>query len=115
MSKESLMKQQFKILHKDYCKKFNKFIKDIDKTFKEDSMTDEEFFQMTDWMKEYSKHLDYTMETLDDINSQIRNKTLELTEHRQKENKIFKKVTDTFMPMAIAYWMVLSTSTEEIN
>jgi hypothetical protein len=109
-SKETVMKDEFKEIHKKYCRNFKKFYSKIDRTFQDNSLTHEEFDQMAQWVSEFKKLNNYIQLTFDEIDEQIKNKTLKLTNSRQKDNRIFKEVTDSIMPIALAYWMTLETN-----
>ena len=107
MSNITSLKDKFKKIHNDYNIRFKKFSKMLNTTFQED-LDDGELNDIVEWFTEYKKMMEYSKQTLDDFETEIKNKRLRLTPERVKENEIFDEVKDKIMPIAIVYWLALT-------
>lgn len=101
-----IIKNLFKSVHEDYCSYFKKFQKNLDLIFQE-NLTNEESNQIIEWIREYKNSMEYSMQTLDDFEEQIKNQRLTLSDQRLKDNEIFEEIKNAVMPIAIVYWVAL--------
>ena len=104
---ESKLKNLFKNVHKDYCLRFNKFMKNFDKTFQKNSINENEFKEIMEWISEYQHMIKCVEDTLDDFEYQVRKETLQLTPLTQLHRNIGEEVESAIMPLALVYWMYL--------
>jgi hypothetical protein len=107
----TFIKNKFKEIHNDYNQYFKTFYKKLDCTFQDTESQKIEYpelMNIIDWFKEYEKMVECTKQTLEDFETEISQKRLELTPERVRDNQIFDEVKDKVMPIAIVYWMALS-------
>ncbi len=94
--------KEFKVAHREYCKRFNHFFSKINKNFKKDIFTTDEKLKIQKWLDEYIQQLHYTTLVLSDIESQVFvNQTLDMTKERISDLQVVEKVKAVVAPVSI--------------
>jgi len=101
-----LVKDMFNTVHKDYCEFYKNFQKRLAKVFQDD-LKEEDLYKISEWAIEYKQSMENAKWALEDFEEQIKNEKLELSDERVRENEIFNKVKNTFIPYQLIYTQFL--------
>jgi len=94
----------FDDVHIHYCSYYDGFRERLKKILVED-LSEEDTVNIIDWALEYKNNLKNSISALEEFEERIKNKKLELSEERVRDNEIFEEIKKAIMPFAIVYWL----------